>query len=57
MYSFTGRVNFVKMLLENGANRNLQNKKGETALAVAEEQYSRLRNDNYKQVVDLLKSN
>lgn len=45
----------VEVLLKNGADRNLVNKSGETALALAEKEYSQNGNESYKEIVDILK--
>lgn len=47
----------VKLLLENGANRNLLNEIGDTALALAEVMYDRLGTEYHKQIVDMLTAN
>lgn len=55
------------MLIENGADRSLVNKAGQTALDEAEEHYEdrlsqenealRILLDEYKKIVDILKAN
>lgn len=57
MFLFAGHANIVKLLLDNGADRNIVNKWGKTALARAEEIYSKNGEENYKQIVDMLNAN
>lgn len=54
--SFTGRVENLKLLLENGANRNLLDKNGETALALAEKEYRQTGNEDHKIIAGILKT-
>lgn len=55
-FLFPGRVETVKLLLENGADRNLLDEDGETALALAEKEYSEKGDEEHKQIVDMLKT-
>lgn len=57
MNLFTGKVEIVKLLLNNGADRNLLNKKGETVLMVAEKNNIPNADEGYKQIIDLLMTN
>lgn len=47
----------VEFLIQNGANQNLSNKDGETPLNVAEKKSSFYGSENYKKIVQMLKSN
>lgn len=47
----------VELLLGHGADRNLVNADGETALASAEKWYSECADENFKKIIDLLKAN
>lgn len=47
----------VKLLLKNGAYRNIVNKDGKTALTVAEAEYSRSGDGYYNRIADILKAN
>lgn len=57
MNLFTDKVEIVKLLLNNGADRNLLNKKGETALMVAEKNNIPNADEGYKQIIDSLMTN
>lgn len=54
---YIGRVQNVKLLLENGADKNLRDNNGETALTLAEKEYSQKGDEDHKQIVDILKGN
>lgn len=56
-FYFLGNFRIVEILLENGADRNLLNRNGETALKMAQKLYRFNSYDNYKQVIDLLDEN
>lgn len=45
----------VKLLLENGADKHLRDKNGETALTLAEKEYSQKGDEDHKQIVDILR--
>lgn len=53
----TRKIWIIELLLKNCANRNISNCNGETALALAEKEYSQNGLVEYKQMVDLLKAN
>lgn len=49
-----GNFRICEILLENGADPNLLNRSGETALIWAQKMYRFNKYDNYKQVIDML---
>lgn len=58
MYSsLLANAKIVELLLINGANPNILNGYGETALVSAENKYSQSGLLDYKRMVDLLKAN
>lgn len=56
-FIFVGDDLIVEILLKNGADPNLVNNKGETALNLAEKMYRLYSFDNYRQTIDMLQEN